>query len=161
MSPCSNTFWFLRNSRIVFPNPTLARKTFASNSSLAGFPIGASFGSTNVINSRGLIEQRRRSQQGHCFRSLPKEINPGLPAVLQRKHGFFERFSSLRAGRRLPRFLKSIYRDMRDGDGTSMRLGFWSRWSILLTSEKLNEGVASQRIQVVGHIAELPDQPMR
>src|SRR6266403_4439859 len=85
MSPCSNTFWFLLNSRIVFPNPTLARKTFASNSSLAGFPIGASFGSTNVINSRGLIEQRRRSQQGHCFRSLPKEINPGLPARFHRE----------------------------------------------------------------------------
>src|SRR6266404_7873239 len=30
MSPCSNTFWFLRNSRIVFPAPTLARKSFAS-----------------------------------------------------------------------------------------------------------------------------------
>jgi hypothetical protein len=34
-----------------------------------------------------------------------------LPAVLQRKHGFFERFSSLGAGRR-PRFLKSIYRNV-------------------------------------------------
>jgi hypothetical protein len=30
--------------------------------------------------------------------------------------------------------------DMRDGDGTSMLFWFASRWSILLTSEKLNEG---------------------
>jgi hypothetical protein len=42
--------------------------------------------------------------------------------------------------------------------------GSRSPWSILLTSEKLNEGESHThliRIQVVGHIAELPDQPMR
>jgi hypothetical protein len=38
------------NSNTCFLAPTLARKIFASNTSLAGFPIGASFGSTNVIS---------------------------------------------------------------------------------------------------------------
>src|SRR6266850_3821896 len=67
MSPCSNTFWFLLNSRIVFPAPTLARKTFASNSSLAGFPIGASFGSTNVISPH-----RREHATSSCSIEAPR-----------------------------------------------------------------------------------------
>jgi hypothetical protein len=34
---------------MAFPAPTLARKIFGSNMSLAGFTMGASFSSTNVI----------------------------------------------------------------------------------------------------------------
>jgi hypothetical protein len=64
----------------------------------------------NVISSRGLIEQRQSSEVTSSG-SLLKEINPGLPAILQKKHGFSERFSSLRAGD-IPRFLKSIYRNL-------------------------------------------------
>jgi hypothetical protein len=53
---------------------------------------------------------------------------------------------------------------MRDGDGTSMLFRLAESVVNIAHIGKVSEGesqLTSQRIQVVGHISELPDQPMR